>query len=199
MTEHPPPGSVSEAWQGHVARIVSAAEQAATDLQREVELEAVRRAAAVRAQAQAEADRIRAEAEAQARTYLDDMRIRVDAFASARVDRISKLTDGLLAGGEAIGSRLEEAIDLQTQLQDLLTALAAAARAAAAEGARPAVGLPKVLEDPRPDDASASGRGHAAPTAAPGEGVDAGAHVQQIAQDLPRASPPTSPTEDQPA
>jgi hypothetical protein len=190
---------VTDALQVHVARIIGTAEQAATDLQREVELEAGRRAAAIRATAQDDADRIRAEAEAQAQAYLEEMRVRIEAFAGARVDRITALTDALLAMGEAIQARMADAVDLQAELGELLTALTGAARAAAAESASPVVRLPRVGED-RPRDTSEFDR-PAAPTAAgaPVVDVDAGAHVQRIAQDLPRASRPTSPSEDQSA
>lgn len=188
MTELPPSGSVTDALQVHVARIIGTAEQAAIELQREVELEAGRRAAAIRAMAQEDADRIRAEAEAQAQAYLDTMRLRVDAFATGRVQRISELTDTLLAKGDAIQARLDDVVSLQTQLGDLLSALSGAARAAAAESTQPGPRLPRVETG-----------GPQAPSDAHRDPSDAGGHVQRIAQDLPRSPRPTSPSEDRSA
>jgi hypothetical protein len=196
----PTPGNVSEALQAHVARIVGAAEEAAAALQREIEQEATRRAAQVTREALEDAARVRAEAQAQAQTYLDDMRLRVDTFASARVDRISELTDTLLAAGEAIQARLHGAVDLQVQLRDLLAALGTAARSAAAEGARPGIRLPAMLDGGHPGGGSDSaGAATGAPSTAGPQDADAGAHVQRIAQDLPRAGRHPSTTEDQPA
>ncbi len=212
MTEQPPSGSVTEALQAHVARIIGTAEQAANDLQREVEAGAAQRAAAVRAQAESDAARIHAaaeaaaarihaDAEARAQAYLEEMRRRGEAVANARVDRITELTDTLIAKGEAIQPRLDEAVEMQTQLRALLSALAGAAEAAAAESARPPLRLPRVLEAARPLDASDSG-GLVPPDTAAGRpvaDVDAGIHVQRIARDLPRSPRSTSPSEDQPA
>lgn len=201
MTEVPP-GNVSDVLQAHVARVVGAAEEAAAALQREIEREATRRAAEITRDALEDAARVRADAQTQAATYLDDMRLRVDAFASARVDRISELTDTLLASGEAIQSRLHNAVDLQVQLRDLLAALGAAARAAAAEGARPGIRLPAMVKDGhsvRPSDATDAETGAASTEEPRDADADAGAHVQRIAQDLPRAARHPSPTEDQPA
>ncbi len=141
--------TVTAAVQAHVAQIVGAAERAAIDLQAEVEHESTRRASAVRLEAEEDAARIRRHAEAAAEAYLQEARLRIDAFASARVERIAELTDALVAQAGAIQARLDDAIDLEGQLRDLVSALGAAARAATAEGARPAAGIHRV---PRPSD-----------------------------------------------
>ena len=187
--------SVTDAVNAHVAQIVGAAERAALDLQREVERESARRAASVRLEAEEDADRIRAAAEHEAQAYLDDTRLRIDAFASARVERITELTDALLARAEAIQVRLDDAIDLEGQLRDLVSALGAAARAAAAEGSRPAIRLPGIGGDAGVGESRLRPAARRRAEAAAEElaaSADAGARVQQLASALPRRSPGAS-------
>lgn len=141
----------------HIAGMIRAAEQDALTLQREVEAESIRRATALRARAEEEADEIRRAAVAEAEAYLEDTRLRIDAFASARVERISDLVDGLTARAEAIQARLGDAVDLENQLRDLVGALTAAARAATAESTRAPLRLPSLgAVEPAGDAADAA-------------------------------------------
>lgn len=191
MSDTTSTASVTAAVNAHIAQIVDAAERAAVDLQREVEQESARRAAAVRLEAEEDADRIRGEAEQEAQAYLDDTRLRIDAFASARVERITELTDALLARAEAIQVRLDDAIDLEGQLRDLVSALGAAARAAVAEGSRPAIRLPGIGVEAGTGETRlrpAARRRAEAAAAELAASADAGARVQQLASALPRRS-----------
>ena len=103
-----------------------------------------------------EAERIRLEAE----EYADATRRRADAFAEARIRRIRELTDRLLATAETVDRRFGEALAIKEQLDDLITALGAAAERAARElseelpeqppPTRPGVHVQDVRETPPP-------------------------------------------------
>lgn len=123
--------------ESHVREIVDAAERAARELEHEIETASIQRATEVRREAERDAAAIRAEAEAAARAHADEERRRTAAWAAERIARMEEVSDALLAGGEAIRLRLPEAEELQRSLTDLVTALTAAARAIAAEAARP--------------------------------------------------------------
>lgn len=134
---------VSQTVNAHVREIIAAAERAAAELRFEVEQEAMRRAADLRADAEREAQQIRDDAEAEARDYLEDARRRVQAFADGRTQRLEEVSGDLLARAEAIGVRLDEAVALRQELEDLVSALRVAAQSATAEARRPAIRLPR--------------------------------------------------------
>lgn len=81
--------------------------------------------------ATADAARIRAEAEREAAAYVDAARRRADAFAEARIARLRELSDRLIATAETVERRFEDAAVVKRQLDDLVTALGAAAERAA--------------------------------------------------------------------
>ena len=102
----------------------------------------------------ADARRIRAEAESEAARHLEEARRQVQAFADARVRRITEISDSLIAAAEAIPARLEQAADVRRQIDELIVALGAAAEQAAREAARPAIRLPGIPE-PAPTEEDA--------------------------------------------
>ena len=122
---------MTDAVTAHVRAILEAAERAAAEIQREVEEETTRRAAAVRLEAERDAQRIRAEAEAQAGAYLLERRQAIDAFARERIEQLTRLTEGLLTGAQAALARVDEAANARRALEDLLATIAATAEAAA--------------------------------------------------------------------
>ena len=81
------------------------------------------------AEAHQDAARIRAEAEA----YADATRRRADAVAEARIRRLRELTDRLIATAETVDGRFGDALEVKTQLDDLITALGVAADRVARE------------------------------------------------------------------
>jgi hypothetical protein len=123
--------------EAHVREIVEAAERAARELEQEIEAASIQRATEVRGEAERDAAAIRAGAEAEARALVDEHRRRSATWAAERIARMEELSEGLLTGGEAIRLRLPEAEELQRRLSELVTALTTAARAVAAEAARP--------------------------------------------------------------
>lgn len=181
-----PPISVSSVVDQHVREILAVAEAAARDLQREVEEASVIRGTELRAAAERDAQAIRLAAQRQAADYLEDCRRRSEAFAVGRITRLQDLSDGLLARAEAIRGRLPEAEELHENLQDLVAALASAARAAATEAARPAIDLPPLVADADEPEAEAEAD---APTSPPEQ-------VREAARELPRL--PRRPTQPAP-
>jgi hypothetical protein len=133
----PDPSASSASIEDLVRDIVATARRAADDVRREVEGEAARRAARVRLEAEDAAERTLREAEAQAEALIGEAHARVTAFAAQRTARIAALTDGLIARAEALEGRLDQAVGLRAALDDLVAALALAARAATAEARRP--------------------------------------------------------------
>jgi F-type H+-transporting ATPase subunit b len=146
-------GDLSASVGARVEEIMASARQAAEALQREVEEAAARRATEVRLEAERDAQRIREQAQAEAGRHLAEAHARVQAFADARVRRITELTDALIAAAETIPTRLGEAVDVRRQVDELIVALGAAAEQAAREAGRPAIRLPGVGEQPpAPED-----------------------------------------------
>jgi hypothetical protein len=130
----PEPGvapAIAGAVTSQVQVILEAAERAAAEIQREVEEETARRAIESRLAAERDAARIRSAAEAQASAYLLEVRQAVDAFARERMERLARLTDDLLAGSQAVLGQIDEAAQTRRSLEDLMTAIAATAEAAA--------------------------------------------------------------------
>jgi uncharacterized protein Yka (UPF0111/DUF47 family) len=103
-----------------VSAILEAAERAADELQQEVEAELVRQATEMRRAAERDAAAIREQARAAA-----------DAMTRERVQRLAQLSDDLLARAEAVLGQLEQAGTARRALEELVTALGAAAQAAA--------------------------------------------------------------------
>jgi len=101
-------------------------------------------------EATADAARIRAEAEREAAAYVDAARRRADAFAEARIARLRELTDRLIATAETVDQRFGEAATVKQQLDDLVSALGAAAQRVATEVASPG---PPPRPAPRPGTA----------------------------------------------
>lgn len=134
------PSASSASIEALVRDIVATARRAADDVRREVEGEAARRAARVRLEAEEAAERTVREAEAQAEALVGEAHARVTAFAAQRTARIAALTDGLIARAEALEGSLDQAVGLRAALDDLVAALALAARAATAEARRPGDG-----------------------------------------------------------
>lgn len=145
MSTQPPstPDQVAQAVNAHVREIMATAERAAAELRAEVEGEALRLAAQIRADAERDAQRIRDDARAAAEAHLQDALARVQAFADGRITRLDELAGDLLAKAEAIDVRLDEAVGLRRELEDLVSALRAAARRATAEAGRPPIRLPQ--------------------------------------------------------
>src|SRR5688500_3276068 len=98
------------------------------------------------AAAHEEAARIRREAEA----YAESARRRADAVAEARIRRLRELTDRLIATAETVDRRFGDAVEVKTQLDDLITALGVAADRAASEVLDGVEGFePVVVEPPK--------------------------------------------------
>jgi hypothetical protein len=96
-----------------------------------------------------DAERIRREAE----EYAAATRRRADAFAEARIERIRELTDRLVATAETLDRRFGEAASIKEQLDDLVAALAAAARRVAEEAEPPPSPAPSRAPGPHVEDA----------------------------------------------
>lgn len=140
---------------------LAAAQRSATQLRRDVEEEATRRAAEIRLAAEKDAARVRREAEARATGYLREAHERVDAFTQGRVARLSQLTDELLTSAQDVRTRLDEVGDVAERLRNLIDTLGVVAEVAARETHDAALTLPSIEEgtfgsaSPR----SAAGRG----------------------------------------
>jgi uncharacterized membrane protein YccC len=93
-----------------------------------------------------DATRIRREAE----EYADAARRRADAFAEARIQRLRELSDRLIATAETVDRRFGEAVAVREQLDELVAALAEAARRAARELAGEPEAPPPVAMAPPP-------------------------------------------------
>lgn len=204
-TEH-----VSQTVNAHVREIIAAAERAAAELRDEVEQEALRLAARIREDAENEARQVRERAERQAEEHLADARARAQAFADGRIARIDRISSDLLAKAETIGVRLDDAVGLRQELEDLVSALRVAAQTAAAESRRPAIRLPRP-----PGSTPEAEAAPPAPAPAPPAPVDhlatlelparpsfddpdipfgADAQVRQVARDLPLPPRPVRPS-----
>lgn len=137
-------GEIALAVQERVDAILREAEERAAARAAAIEDDAARRAAEVVADAEEEAARLRASATAEAEAYLAASRDRVDDFARARVELLEKIAAAITEHSAALDERLSRAISVKDQLDELVTALGAAATAAAAEGAAPAVDIPRL-------------------------------------------------------
>ncbi len=126
-----------------VEAIVSAAERAASEVAKEVETSAMERAREILEGAQSEADRVIQEAAARCTEYLDTSRQRIDDFAAARIQRLTELTDGIIAVAGSIEERYERAEIIKRQLEELISTIGAVAEAVAQEVAAPNPELPQ--------------------------------------------------------
>ena len=142
--------AMTDALAAQVQAILEAAERAAAEIQREVEEETIRRAAAIRLEAETEAQRIRTQAQAEVAAYLLERRQAIDAFARDRIEQLTRLTDALLTGSQAAIAPIDEAARARRALEDLLAAIAAAAEAAA----HVATAEPEDLTRPAPNRAA---------------------------------------------
>lgn len=158
MTSLPPNSRspLTDVVDARVREIVASAGRAALDLQREVEEASIARGLELRRSAEQEAERIRVAAQAEADAYLEECRRRAEVFAAGRVTRLQELSDDLLAQGEAIRGRLRDTEDLHRSLEELVTSLTVAARAASSEAARPAMDLPRLVAVADPDEETAA-------------------------------------------
>jgi hypothetical protein len=126
-----------------IKAVLTAAEQTAAIVAEEAESEAGRRTAEILAAAETDANRIRHEAARRVEDYLTATRRRIDAFATARIERITELTEELLEAASSIQERLEQATHVQQQVHTMIEALGNLAEAVAAEVAQPSPTLPQ--------------------------------------------------------
>ncbi len=131
-----------------IKAVLTAAEQTAAIVTEEAETEAGRRTAEIVAAAQLDANRIRHEATRRVEDYLAATRRRIDAFATARIERITELTEGVLEAAESIQERLEQATQVQQQVHAMIEALGNVAEAVAQEVATPSPTLPQAPSAP---------------------------------------------------
>ena len=108
------------------------------------------------------AARIRAHAEREAAAYVDAAKRRADAFAEARIARLRELSDRLIATAETVERRFEDATTVKRQLDDLVSALGAAAERAAQERERQGF-EPAAAGEAEPEPAAPRGRPGARP------------------------------------
>lgn len=144
-----------------IKAVLTAAEQTAAIVAEEAETEAGRRTAEIIAAAEADANRIRHEATRRVEDYLAATRRRIDAFAAARIERITELTEGVLEAAESIQSRLEQATHVQQQVHAMIEALGNVAEAVAQEVAQPSPTLPQAPSGPVRPAAAGSSNGRA--------------------------------------
>jgi len=121
-------GELASSVAGRVQRIVASAEQAAAEVHRDAESSAQEYADARRAAAEADAERIRRDAEALVGGWLAESRERIDAFTQGRLGRLAELSEGLVAHAEALEERMGSAAALRGHVDELVQALAEAAR-----------------------------------------------------------------------
>lgn len=145
-----------------IKAVLTAAEQTAAIVAEEAESEAGRRTAEILAAAEADANRIRREATRRVEDYLAATRRRIDAFAAARIERITELTEGVLEAAESIQERLEQATQVQQQVHAMIAALGNVAEAVAQEVAEPSPTLPQPPTAP-----AGQGNGRVAPPTLP--------------------------------
>lgn len=139
---------VADAMAKQVEAILVQAAQSAEQVRREVEEATARRALEIRRAAEEEAQRVEAAAKAEAERYVQRRRAEIDRLAEERIERLRELTDDLLARGETLVGRVDEAQVLRRRLDDLLRAITAAVQATAAEAARPLGEAPGQLKTP---------------------------------------------------
>jgi hypothetical protein len=132
---------------GQIEAVVAAAERAAEEFRRQVEVSANEQAQQTLEAAEADARRMRQEAATWAAEYLADSKRIVDEFTAERIAKISSLTDGLIQGAEAVQRRFVDAQTVRRQIYDLISslggmaeAIALEAQVAAPELAQPATG-----------------------------------------------------------
>jgi hypothetical protein len=131
-----------------IKAVLTAAEQTAAIVAEEAESEAGRRTAEIIAAAEVDANRIRHEATRRVEDYLAATRRRIDAFAAARIERITELTEEVLQAAGAIQERLEQATEVQRQVHAMIATLGDLAEAVAAEAAQPSPTLPQPPSGP---------------------------------------------------
>jgi hypothetical protein len=141
--EHEP---LAAAVASQIEAVVAAAEQAANEYRRQVEISAKDQAERTHQAAEADARRIRQEAASWAAEYLADSKRIVDEFTADRIARISALTDELIQGAESLQRRFGEAQNVRRQIYDLISSLGAVAEAIALEAQVAAPQLPRAAE-----------------------------------------------------
>ncbi|HEY7962142.1 MAG TPA: hypothetical protein VID29_09490 [Solirubrobacteraceae bacterium] len=177
-----------------IKAVLTAAEQTAAIVAEEAETEAGRRTAEILAAAEVDANRIRHEAARRVEDYLAATRRRIDAFATARIERIAELTEDVLEAAGSIQERLEQATHVQQQVHAMIEALGNVAQAVAAEVAQPSPALPQPPSGPVRPGSFAQSNGHAIAGAghddggphrlegAKGEEVDDAGAVDRVAE-----------------
>jgi hypothetical protein len=125
-----------------IKAVLTAAEQTAALVAQEAESEASRRTNEVMAGAYADAERIRREATRRVEEYLAASRRRIDAFATARIERISELTEGVIEASTSIQDRFEQAAAIQREVHTMVEALGTVAEAVAREASQASPTLP---------------------------------------------------------
>ena len=114
-----------------VRAVLEEAETAAHEVAQEIEDAAVRQAVETRVAA-----------EEQARSYLEESRLRADAFAERRVERIRTLRAGLEELAEEVLGELKRSSETRRRLDTLLASLVDAELQVREEASRPAPDLP---------------------------------------------------------
>lgn len=136
-----------------IKAVLTAAEQTAALVTEEAESEASRRSSELLAVADADAERIRREATRRVEEYLAASRRRIDAFATARIERITELTEGVIEAAASIQERFEQAASVQREVHAMVEALGAIAEAVASEAAQVSPTLPRAPAGPVNDEA----------------------------------------------
>jgi hypothetical protein len=126
-----------------IKAVLTAAEQTAALVAEEAESEAGRRTSELLAVADADAERIRREATRRVEEYLAASRRRIDAFATARIERITELTEGVIEAAASIQERFEQAATIQREVHTMVEALGTVAAAVASEAAQASPTLPR--------------------------------------------------------
>jgi cell division septum initiation protein DivIVA len=134
--------AISAAVAHQIEVIVETAEHAASDLVRDVEGVATRRATDILIDAEKRADRMLDEATRLSTDYLTASRRQIDDFAAERIRRLSELADGLIEVTETIQARHSQVEELNHRLNELITAVGSAAEAVAREAAQSHPSLP---------------------------------------------------------
>jgi hypothetical protein len=131
-----------------IKAVLTAAEQTAALVAEEAESEASRRTREVLAGAEADGERIRREATRRVEEYLAASRRRIDAFATARIERITELTEGVIEASASIQERFEQAAAIQREVHAMVEALGTVAEAVAREAALASPALPRPPAEP---------------------------------------------------
>jgi hypothetical protein len=119
-----------------VRDVLAQAERAAHDVAREIEDAAVRHAVETRLAA-----------EEQARSYMEESRLRAEAFAERRIERLQSLGSELEElAGEVLGE-LKRSSDTRRRLDALLAAVEDAKQQVREEAERPAPDLPPLRSE----------------------------------------------------